>query len=496
MGSALDRNMIHFRNPVLALLMTLPCWSAEIVAWKVPLSRFVQNGLKSEGAVRCKAAPEASPFFKEGDELWDLKEAKPYGPDNQKVSPDWVIWDATSGRLVVKADWADICKIQEIILPYDLPQHCRLTMNLYEVAADGAPLLEDAKPLATMSMVARSGLKYEASWNGDGKKMEVEGDATFGPSETAVDVLLHISAEVSGQPRMEVNTAFTLQPGKALWVARDFDGKKGLDLSVSGVIESLDGVPYRERMMIQKMEKAVPLIPESLEMQRAGEEGWFVSRWVSPRDLMEQLSPGSAHPVADPFAVPSQEDSTVLPSVPTVSPPEFLSPWLDHEVLDARAWVEKIAPYLKNGENFIGYDPLFERLYFYSPKQGLAESFDQAFTPFCSLPWPKLIAATVDGKRQTRLVAKSGQKASLTRNSDEKSELLSMEIEPTSGENDEIIDMRLDYSDEENPNATTCLKTSATLTAGKPLELLSGATEDGGKSSLRLKAEILSGNGE
>ena len=94
---------------------------------------------------------------------------------------------------------------------------------------------------------------------------------------------------------------------------------------------------------------------------------------------------------------------------------------------------------------------------------------------------------------QTRLVGKSGQRAKLTRTNGDKQEMRYLEVEPTVGESDELIDMQLAFSDEADPQRTTHLNLSVTLNGGKPLELITGAAGDGEKGSVRMKAEVLRG---
>ena len=48
--------------------MAFACEAAEIVSWKVPLSRYAW-GAEVEKKVRLKSAPDPSPFFKDGDEF-------------------------------------------------------------------------------------------------------------------------------------------------------------------------------------------------------------------------------------------------------------------------------------------------------------------------------------------------------------------------------------------------------------------------------------------
>jgi len=487
----IDAGMKQQLGWLLGLLLSMACSAAEIVAWKVPLLRLGGIALDTEGVVRCKTAPEPSPFLKEGDEIWDLTGVSTEKYLQEKVALDWIVWDASSGRVVAKAKWDGICALNGILRPDGLPTHCRLTMDLYEVAADGAPLSAAAVPVAGWSVVARSGHKCAACWSGDGKRIDFEVEVAFGDSDRPImDVRICGSAEVPGQLPMEINTAFHMRQGKPLWVARDFDGRKGLDVVASAVVESLDGTPYRERVMLQKGDRTVSAVPEmnTVETQRVGEVGWLTSIALSPADLMRQLFPDSVKD-EDPFAVPTPDLHIVLPSVPVVRPPDFLRPWLDHEVLDAGEWIGKMAPDLKGHGEFTGYDPMSGRFYFFSRNRQWVEQFEMLFQVLDGCV-PPLVVVSFDGAGQTRLVGKSGQKATLTRGVDPKAVKRSIESEPTIGESDEIIDLRLDYCVEPDPQQTTYVNTSVTLQDGKPMRLLDITQDDGKKSSLHVKAEI------
>jgi len=203
---------------------------------------------------------------------------------------------------------------------------------------------------------------------------------------------------------------------------------------------------------------------------------------------MWQLSPDSVKD-EDPFAAPTPDLHIVLPSVPAVRPPDFLRPWLDHEVLDASEWIGKLAPYLKGHGEFYGYDPMINRLYFFTRNRQGVEQFSMGFA-LTDGDIPPLVVVSFDGAGQTRLVGKSGQKATPTRGVDPKAVKRSIEIEPTIGESDELVDLRLDHCDETDPQRTTHVNTAVTLQDGKPLMLLDITPNDGKKSSLRVKAEV------
>ena len=90
--------MSFLRWYFLLLAMSWACQAAEVIAWKIPLVNYCQFGLEEGAAVRMKDAPEASVFFNEGDELWDVSKE---GPAPGKLPDlDWIVWNGSSGRLI------------------------------------------------------------------------------------------------------------------------------------------------------------------------------------------------------------------------------------------------------------------------------------------------------------------------------------------------------------------------------------------------------------
>ena len=486
--------MKRYLASLLWLLFPLVCSAAEIVAWKVPLNRYAWDGLNSQGVVRLKSPPEASVFFKEGDELWEMKGSPELEPAKRKLALDWLVWNASSGRFIAKGNWAEICALNDFLRPGELPEFCRLKVSLYQVPEDGGPLKDDAPPVAEITTVSRSGQKCTATWTKDGKTMSLEAEVSINMDERIADGRLVLKASVPGQARIEVNTEFIQQTGGKLWLARDYDGKTGLDVVVSASPASADGSnPEKELLMIQKGTEAAslgsahvrwnePLIP-------VGKNGWLVrvraDKWI----LNELLSNEPQNPQVDPFA-DSKAKPVELPRLVAIAPPEILRPWLNHEVLDAREWGMKINAAMMGPDTFIGYDPIAGCLNFYSPDQQKTEDFASLFSVLDGGIRP-LVIATLEGAGQVRLVSKSGQKASLTRTTDGKHETRGFEIEPTIGENDDIIDMRMFFSDKPNPQNAVELNTSFTLNAGQPLEVFSGTGGEAEKTRLTMKAEIL-----
>lgn len=471
--------------------------AAEIVAWKVPLIRYFDEAGK-RGGVLCKTAPEDSQFFKDGDELWDLKNAMPDAGD-QKLSLDWLFWNATSGRLVAKGGWINLCTVHEILRVNALPKHLKLNVNLYEVAADGAPLAENAKPVSELSIRVRSGQNSKTHWSANGSALAIETEVILADTDSFADVRLAVTAEVPNQPRLEVNTAFILKAGSPLWVARDFDDKRGLDLQVLGMLESMEGTPLREVVMIQKKgNESRSLWPQQrsdeYEPVLVGGAGWIMSCLMSPGELASFLKVSPESNQTDPFAEQIMPERTKLLLTTSVKPPALISSILDHEVLDATEWFRKVVPNL--GENldssgsFAGYDPIGQRLYFYSPSQRMVDSMRQYVMQMCNLH-PALVRVALDGIGQTRLIGKSGQKASLKRIVDKETIRRSLEIEPLIGENDDVVDLRFKFEDRADARKISEINSSNSLSDGKALEILTGKWPDGEVRSLRMTTEIL-----
>ena len=472
----------------------MACSASEIVAWKVPLDRFAWDGVESVGIVRCESAPETSPFFKEGDELWELKKMPVNQWVNQPLSAEWVVWNASSGRLVAKGDWSQISILHDFLRPREMPSHCRLIASLFPVVDVTHAVAKDSQPVAEVSLFSRSGMKSKAIWSGDGNTISVEAEMAYGESVSFIDARLAYTAKAADQADMKVNTGLTIRSGESVWVARDFDGKQGLDLVVSGVIESLDGTPICDRVMIQngKQTESLKLSHNgpSTELIRIGESGWFARIWASKDVIWDCISPGQAarNNDVDPFADPPEKRSP-FPMTSSIPPPAFIQPWLNHEVLAAGKWFETVGLCMKQDDDFIGYDPITETLFVYSRKREFVEHFKSLFGCLDGERLTQLIV-TFAGVGQTRLIARAGQKASLSRNKGEKEDARYLEIEPTCGESGTITDLRFFFNDRTDPERSVHLNSSVSLFMGEWSEIANASFGGGVKYPLRVKAEI------
>lgn len=104
---------------------------------------------------------------------------------------------------------------------------------------------------------------------------------------------------------------------------------------------------------------------------------------------------------------------------------------------------------------------------------------------------PANILVTTECAGQTRLIGRSGQKASLHRNVGGEAPTRRMEIEPTLSENQEIMDLRLLFEDKSDPNRSIHSNAFVTLEVDEWTEIGAARFGEGEKSSLQVKPEIM-----
>ncbi len=470
-------------------MLSLTCEAAEIVAWKVPLNHFTERGLGSTGIVLCKAAPEPSQFFKSGDVLWDLKGIPAEERIQTEPPPEWIVWNETTESLVIKADWNAIWQLHLQLRMDELPMQCRLTAEVFEVPADGSPLSEKSVPSMALSWVSRSGQDCEAIYKQDDKMIRLKSYASFNPDNSMMDLKLGVSISLPDQPTLDLESGFPFRSGSSIWAARDFDGKNGMDLRISASIELLNGTPLSHALMIQKGETAIPIVADHMQMQkhRVDDKSWLSIYYFDPANLVDQVSIDTSE--EDPFAVAAPKKAQKPDCFKEVMVPEILRPWFSRPVWDLREWVREVGLDLKDENDFVGYDPLNQKIFILSESEDLLDIFESLWS-FNSCGHAAMIIANLDGVGHTRLVARSGQISYLKRTIADQKEIRFLEIEPVLGLPDDLIDFRLTLRDTSVAQRIESLKTSFTLRTGRTLEVISG-DYGGGKNALRLKAEVM-----
>ncbi|HVJ46719.1 MAG TPA: hypothetical protein VM511_10065, partial [Luteolibacter sp.] len=66
---------MDFVRTLLICFLAIGRISAEVMGFPIMLEQMVPNGVENPDCRKIAKPPEASPFFVEGDELWDLKQA-------------------------------------------------------------------------------------------------------------------------------------------------------------------------------------------------------------------------------------------------------------------------------------------------------------------------------------------------------------------------------------------------------------------------------------
>lgn len=479
--------------------MTMLCPAAEIVGWKVPLSRFVDGGLEADGIVRCKSSPEASPFFKEGDELWDLKGVSE-GVRKETAPPlDWVIWNESTGRLVVKADWIGIYQIQGRLRVDRLPRLCRLTAEIFEVPADGSPLEEKSKRVSTISWLTHSDDEFDVSSNIKGQTFKAKGKVTLGTDSRELGLLvIDGSCVVKDQPLMNFRSGLVMHSNDSVWLVRDFNGKEGLDLRITSSVELLDGSSAEAIMLIQKNSIIEPFKVNRSEIkrQRIGDKEWFAIQYQDPQ-FLQTFSP-SVIPSDDPFQESSRTADPILKhplaklDVVEVQAPDRIKSWFDRPVWDIGSLM-KIAGVISDGSKaFAGYDPLSQRIFMLSDDERELDKFESLFELMCCLP-PKLVVVNLNDEGQTRLVTRSGEIARVERVSCNQ-RIRSLEIEPTVGENNKILDTRFSYSNTSDLGVSRLISNVVMANSGQSLQLMDVTSGHEAPSSLSVTFEIEGAN--
>jgi hypothetical protein len=483
------------------LLGSLNCPAAEIVSWKIPLERYLANGLDAKGVVRMASAPEASPFFKEGDVLWDIKgiNAKDGAPDklarladgHRNVAnhpPEWAVWNASAERLVIKADWLSIFNLNERLRINEMPKQIRLTAEFSGLSADGATASEKDQPAVRQTWVSRPGQAFSVSSMTDAAEVKLSGvGECYGPF---IDLKLNASCSIRNQPRFGYDGHFSLRPGIPSCVARDFDGTNGLACKVSGRIELMDGTPLDEAALIQKHMSFEPLEKEFREPMRTriGEKGWLIVCSVAPGALAEWLDP-DPDPAGetDPFAEhPSAMFRKPL-DLEEVMVPDDLKARFSQPVFDMGEQLADLGCTVRETD-FAGYSPHLQQMFLYTGDEPELDKFEVLFSPLCG-GMPESVVISVEGNGESHLIGKSGSIATLTRAVD-REPVVSIKVEPTIGESGDILDFRFEYLDQTDSANRRSITTCLIMRPGKTTEVMSASGKDMAAKPLRVKADI------
>jgi hypothetical protein len=480
---------------LLQCLLILSCnalaFSAEILAWKTPISRIDTGGKASPRLERLDKPPEASPFFGKDDELWNVSFIM---PNDEEVTDklEWAVWNATSGRLVAKGSWVALFELQR---HYDLenpPVQCRLKLDVYQVPADGSPPDGSKQPSFSLSYIVRSGQKVVASNTEGDSSISVESETFFGDYSSVIDTRIFSQISLPNCPNLQIDSSISIENQVPVWFARNFNGKQGVDLMVTGILELADGTPFQDVIMRQEGDNMKPFsisdIHDSSGNIALGEKHRLV--WLRPPvGALEYLDNQKlTDKDVDPFSGEKIDINKRL-KFKEVKAPDILSPHFYGMVFD-------ISDALKqNGikvldKDFAGYDPKTFGIFMYSSDIAELDKFEQLFMVLDGEYINRNVVITSRGDGEMRLISRSGQKSSLSSLDLQSKKSRHFEVEPGFPENGSIIDLRCNFSEKIGEETIQSLDTSVTLEAGKFLKLFEKGKADGTKEAMEVKAEV------
>ncbi len=468
---------MSLRTLALLCLATFSANAADVVAWKTPLETLASDGKETPGLSRCEP-PEPSPFFSPDDELWDLRAVSP-----EEV--DWLVWNATTGRVVAKAGAEQMWRIHHRI-GYDKPPlQCRLRFRLLAAPADGGEPAPDAEALAEVSLVTRSGGEFSGTQGSAGNFISASGTANWHHQDLLPALKLTLTGHAGPQRPLEIETRILLQPETTLWLARDFDGTRGLDFTATATLQLPDGSPARNAVERAVGGKAMPVVPAEVPRQRHDlPEGGVLSIYPFGLGALRIHAGDETDPTFDPLAATESDASKILSNFKAVEPPAEIRRWVDHPLLDIRGVFDR--PEAK--ADFAGFDPLTGALVLIPPDVGTADRLLAMTGPES----PALVVTEFTGGNgsQSRLVTRSATRARLSHGPDKPdSRHRTFTIEPVLGVPTSLVDLRLDYHEDSGTGATSSFQGSLTLAAGTPLEVIAPTT---GSGDVKVKASKLS----
>ncbi|RYD20191.1 MAG: hypothetical protein EOP88_16060 [Verrucomicrobiaceae bacterium] len=438
--------------------------AAEIVAWKVPLKRY---SYESDQWKRLDAPPEASPFFRPGDELQDV--GKPSGKDAPEV--DWAVWNETTGTLVTKSSVEETWPLMRMLDPRDVPRLCRLRIEVLETPGDG-PADPDSKPAHALEWTTGSGIKSSASNGTEGKQINAEADVTLGETGQWADLSLAASFQLPGQERMTINTGVLLKSGCPMRVAGDRSNGKGMEVTVSFNAILIDGSPLADTIRIQQDGRSIPIIQSahSTEIQRIGGNMLLWQRGVEP----EQFLPNDTQEAADPFAEPGpmKKEPSELERLKVVKVPETIAGRFLGPVLDISGIIAAQGINFTEAVDFAGYDVMSETMVFLTTSEQEAEKMEQLMTPMCGLR-VKMVSAGCENEGEIHVMSRSSRKAYIARGADDNNPVRSFDLEPVVGETGLLL-LKFRYQDRSSPAEPVLLDTSVTVEDGRAVEVMEG----------------------
>jgi len=357
--------------------------AAEILSWRAPQTALSHAPALALQPLETPAADISTVFINPADRLMKTRET-PKGMD-------WIIWNASTERWVAKGSWTTLSTLHWMMQHEPMMPIADLTFRIHPVNNRDATPDFTAEPLATKTIRIPSGQRIDQDGPPADKSrpsIEASAAATIWRFENpVVELRCALTGRVPGNPDLEVITYFSCNVGKPTWIARDFDGRRGLDFSVEARTFWFDGSPLAERLLIEKDGKAIPLHQAHRKSPALGEVIELPNgQWLFRTEILAILeSAGQLIPpdpnVPNPFDPPNLRPKSNF-TLDSIARPAVLAPWVDHELLDLLPVMKKIAiaEGLPDNGNllFAGGDPIGDWAFGIAADRETAENYAMA----------------------------------------------------------------------------------------------------------------------
>jgi hypothetical protein len=500
---------------LLQCLLLLSCnalvFSAEIIAWKTPVAVIAPQGLNVSGVTRLEKPPETSPFFGPKDELWDI--AVLMSRPDRKLSdpPEWIVWNATSGYLVAKVSWAAYLEIEhkwELQFP---ASQCRVKIDVYDVPANGSPPNRSKPPKHSLTILTRNGQKTSSSNTENGTSIGVECVADFpdgcpcfleihGSSNVNLKTLISVSLPDGSTSKFD--TCVVPEDGLPLWLAREFDGKNGVDVMITATAELVDGTPVSQAVMRQEGNAIMPF-PSHMRYWKSdniaiGEKSRLIWCSVPLKNIFRifrLVEIREDKKMDDPFAAAGDSDKPEKmvivdeSKLKLLAAPAILAPHFHGSVFDFSGLDNALGLEVSEGD-LLGYDYKNQRIFIYSPDIKALLQFEKMLPSAIEMN-PISLVTTVRGNGELRLISRSGIKSSIEITHPKSKQTRYFQVELAVGEDDTHVDAAFTYHDRIGEQFMKSIESDATMVVGEPIKFLEKGKADGAKEALEMKVEIL-----
>lgn len=455
---------------------------AEVMGFPIMLEQIVPGGLGNSDCKKLEKPPEASPFFIEGEELWDVKRAFANAGGEESL-PEWIVWQPRRKIVVAKGAPSTLFHIHRRMDDWEgrFSVNAMLKLEVFEAPADRSPWIGGSKLLAQLSWTNRSGTKTSATSKVRENALEAESEITAGGISPVLEGQIAVQYKGKGEPVFSMVSGIRLGSGEPSWIARfDLEGK-GYDLVLSGALERLDGGPLRNHVLVADGNE-IRSIPRSLRPDTLGVAGDGMVRSIPfPSSGLERLcvpASGKDHGESDPFVSPGNDEETRV-SFTDTPVPEELTRMLGDAALDLRPFEKGSGMVVPDGD-FITYDLRGGALVHYTRSKERVSLMDGWFIFDCRVP-AKLVAIS-SGDGRLRLVGPGNQKARMDVKRDGES-LFAMEMEPVIGEGERFIESLLDFADK---ISDLTYRSTMTFSRGRDTEVVRGD-----QGTLTLRADVI-----